>query len=258
MTASNDAMSVEDYLSMVKCTDTLEKPCLGRPFQLGMLYDCRTDSLIPGLTLWGSEVLSTATFKAPLETSDFEVIAEDTLSKKMSCFGVDASLKLSLLSGMVHVGGAAKFLNDRKSPKKNARISLKYKSTTKFEQLTMDHLGNFEYEDVFDKDIATHVVTGIVYGADAFLVFTRCAYAQGRVKRLSPSIYLFVGVCVCVWMCVSSKNTAVCCLTARNSPRNSSLPLGLAIYILRKMPRKPDESSVECYGHGFLIASSGV
>ena len=78
-------------------------------------------------------------------------------------------------------------------------------------------------------------------------VFTRCAYAQGRVKRLSPSIYLFV--CVCVWMCVSSKNTAVCCLTARKSPRNSSLPLGLAIYILRKMPRMPDESSVECYGH---------
>ena len=56
--------------------------------------------------------------------------------------------------------------------------------------------------------------------------------------------------CVCV-----GKNTAVCCLTARKSPRNSSLPLGLAIYILRKMPRKPDESSVECYGHGFLIAA---
>ena len=82
-------------------------------------------------------------------------------------------------------------------------------------------------------------------------LITRCAYAQGRVKRLSPSIYIFVCICVCV----SSKNTAVCCLTARKSPRNSSLPLGLAIYILRKMPRKPDESSVECYGHGFLIAA---
>ena len=65
----------------------------------------------------------------------------------------------------------------------------------------------------------------------------------GRVKRLSPSIYLCV--------CVSAKNTAVCCLTARKSPRNSSLPLGLAIHILRKMPTKSDESSVECYGHGF-------
>ena len=76
---------------------------------------------------------------------------------------------------------------------------------------------------------------------------TRCAYAQGRVKRLY--------VCVCVCVCMCHKNTAVCCLTARKLPRNSSLPLGLAIYILRKMPRKPDESSVECYGHGFLIAA---
>ena len=75
-------------------------------------------------------------------------------------------------------------------------------------------------------------------------IITRCAYAQGRVKRLSPSIYVYV-----------CQNTAVCCLTARKSPQNSSLPLGLAIYILRKMPTKSDESSVECYGHGFLIAA---
>ena len=26
-------------------------------------------------------------------------------------------------------------------------------------------------------------------------VVTRCAYAQGRVKRLSPSIYIYVCVC---------------------------------------------------------------
>ena len=31
----------------------------------------------------------------------------------------------------------------------------------------------------------------------------------------------FIFVCVCV-----GKNTAVCCLTARKSPRNSSLPIG--------------------------------
>ena len=54
-------------------------------------------------------------------------------------------------------------------------------------------------------------------------------------------------------MCVSAKNTAVCCLTARKSPRNSSLPLGLAIHILRKMPTKSDESSVEW--PWFLIAA---
>ena len=53
---------------------------------------------------------------------------------------------------------------------------------------------------------------------------------------------------------MSSKNTAVCCLTARKSLRNGSLLLGFTIHILRKMPRKSDESSVECYGHVFLIA----
>ena len=74
---------------------------------------------------------------------------------------------------------------------------------------------------------------------------TTVLVSQGRVKRLTV-------LCGCV---LSAKNSAVCCLTARKSPRNSSLPLGLAIYILRKMPRKPDESSVECYGHGFLIAA---
>ena len=31
-------------------------------------------------------------------------------------------------------------------------------------------------------------------------LITRCAYAQGRVKRLSPSIYIYMCVCVCsVW-----------------------------------------------------------
>ena len=158
-------MSADGFLSTVKCADILEMPCLGQHFKLGMLYNCHTDSLIPDVILWGSEALRTATFQTPLESSDFEVIAEDTLIKKTTHLGVDANLKLSLLSGMVHVEGAAKFLNDQKSSKKQARVSLKYKSTTTFEQLRVDELGNFDFEDVFDKDIATHVVTGIVYGA---------------------------------------------------------------------------------------------
>ncbi|CAI5789315.1 Hypothetical predicted protein [Podarcis lilfordi] len=33
--------------AMDRSDDTVEIPALGRPFQLGMLYDCRKDALIP-------------------------------------------------------------------------------------------------------------------------------------------------------------------------------------------------------------------
>ena len=106
---------------------------------------------------------------------------------------VDASLKLSILSGLVHVEGAEKFLNDHKSSKKQARVSLKYSLTTKFEQLKMDQLGNFEYTDVFGKDIATHVVTGIVYGADAFFVFDREVGENEDMKKIHGDLKVKVG-----------------------------------------------------------------
>ena len=187
------ACAATDNFPSVKDADTLEKPCLGRPFQLGMLYDCRKDSLIPGVTLWGSEALSKAVFTKPLETSDFEVITEDSLKEKTFRLDVDASLQLSILSGLVHVEGAAKFLNDRKSSQNQARVSLKYKSTTKFEQLTMDQLGHFEYTDAFDKDIATHVVTGVVYGADAFFVFDREVKEDEDIKKIHGSLKVKIG-----------------------------------------------------------------
>jgi len=57
-------------------------------------------------------------------------------------------------------------------------MTLQYKSTTHFEQLTMDHLGNIQFPDVLNDQDATHIVTGITYGADAFFVFDRFIKAR--------------------------------------------------------------------------------
>ena len=171
----------------------LEKPCLGRPFRLGMLYDCRRDSLVPGVTLWSAETLNKVVDSKSQETSDFEVIAEDSLSSKSFQLDVDAELKLSLLGGLVHVEGAAKFLKDQKSSKHQARVSLKYKSTSSFEQLTMGQLGKFEYQDIFDRDIATHVVTAILYGADGFFVFDREVSQDENIKKIQGNLEVKIG-----------------------------------------------------------------
>lgn len=151
----------------------LKIPCLGRPFNLGMLYDCHSESLIPGKSLWDSTIIKSALQTTIQPSSNFDIIAEDTIQKKSSSLDIDASLKMSLMGGMVTVGGAAKFLDDKKYSEQQARVTLKYSSTSRFEQLTMEQLGAIQYPQVLDDHHATHVVTGVTYGSDAFFVFDR-------------------------------------------------------------------------------------
>lgn len=151
----------------------LELPCLGRPFSLGMLYDCRSDKLIPGITLWDDHTLAKAKNSRPQISTDYEVISQDSFGNKSVHLGIEANLKLSVLGGLVTVDGSAKYLNDRRSSSNQARVTLKFQTSTKFERLGMDQLGNVQHPRIFDDDTATHVVTGVQYGADAFFVFDR-------------------------------------------------------------------------------------
>ena len=105
---------------------TLELPCLGLPFQLGMLYDCRRDALVPGITLWNEKQLNVASSEKPQPSSTFEIIAEDSIKDKMFSLGVEGSLSLSLVGGLVNVSGSAKYVHDRKSSENTARVTLKY------------------------------------------------------------------------------------------------------------------------------------
>ncbi|XP_039592045.1 uncharacterized protein LOC120515261 isoform X2 [Polypterus senegalus] len=146
---------------------------LGRPFQVGMLYDCRTDSLIPDVTLWDLENLKKDLKIKPQENTQVNIITLDSLDEKTSILNMTASLKASFLCGLIEVDGAAKYLNNTKSSKRQSKVTLHYSTTTRMEQLSMSHLGrqNVVYPEVFEQKSATHVVTGVLYGAQAFFVF---------------------------------------------------------------------------------------
>ncbi|XP_053186828.1 verrucotoxin subunit beta-like [Scomber japonicus] len=154
---------------------TIQMAALGRPFSLGMLYDCRKDSIIPSMTLWDHDELLNHIGERPQCYNDFEIVASESIEDKSSSLNIDASLKLSVLFGMFEANGSARYLNDYKKSKHQARVTLKYEATTKFQELSMDHLGraNVKHPDVFEKGVATHVVTAILYGAQAFFVFDR-------------------------------------------------------------------------------------
>ncbi|ROJ36313.1 Stonustoxin subunit alpha [Anabarilius grahami] len=156
-------------------SETIELACLGQPFQLGMLYDCRRDLLIPGITLWDAEMLQKNINVRPQPNTDFKIIASDSSEDKVSALKVSASLEASFLSGLVSVKGSADYLNDKKSSKHQSRVTLQYRTTSRFEQLTMEHLGagNVKHCNVFQEGSATHVVTALLYGAQAFFIFDR-------------------------------------------------------------------------------------
>ncbi|XP_067399205.1 stonustoxin subunit alpha-like [Emydura macquarii macquarii] len=173
---------------------TIEMPALGRPLQLGMLYDCRSDALIPGITLWGIEALKRDVETMPKHNTEFQIIASDTIEDKASLLNLSASLKASLLGGMVEVDGSAAFLNDTKKSKHHARVVLHYLVTNRYKQLTMSQLGteNISYPAVFDQGTATHVVTAVLYGAQAFFVFDQEVSSSESVREIEGNMKLMV------------------------------------------------------------------
>ena len=75
------------------------------------------------------------------------------------------------------IKGYAKYFKDTASSSRIAKVSLTYKETTVYRELTSDALYNLDYKNVLTKDKTndefTHVVTGIQYGGFCTMVFER-------------------------------------------------------------------------------------
>uniref|UniRef100_K7EZZ6 Uncharacterized protein n=1 Tax=Pelodiscus sinensis TaxID=13735 RepID=K7EZZ6_PELSI len=112
------------------------------------------------------------------------------MEDKASALNLSASLKASVLGGLVDVDGSASFFNDTKKSKNQARVALCYSVTTSYKELTMSHLGsyNISYPDVFEQGTATHVVTAVLYGAQAFFVFEQEVSSSESVREVEGTM----------------------------------------------------------------------
>lgn len=151
-----------------------------------------TFSLIPGVTLWDKELLRNNLDSRRQPKTDLNFAASDSLSDKAKLLDVNASLQASILGGLVDVAGSARFLRDNKSSANQSRVSMQYSQTTKFEQLTMKQLQNITYKKVFDDGTATHVVTAVLYGAQAFMVFDFTANENENKQEIEGNLNVIV------------------------------------------------------------------
>ncbi|TDH02417.1 hypothetical protein EPR50_G00173320 [Perca flavescens] len=170
-------------------SDNMNIAALGRPFTLGMLYDARRDELIPGLTLWDDKTLQGKITESSQPFNEFKMAASESTESKCRLLGVDGSLKASFLGGLIEVGGSAKYLNDQKKFHNQSRVICQYKATTHFKQLMIEQLTmDPQQMDVIKKSSATHVVTGITYGANAFFVFDSEKLKASSVQDIQGSM----------------------------------------------------------------------
>ncbi len=151
----------------------IEMPALGRPFQLGMLYDATTDKLIQGHELWEREALQTAQQDKPYIDTQFSVIVDDSLATKSQHLDATGNAKMSLLAGLVEVSGASKFYNDRKSTRQVIRVSVHFKFLSRKCEVDIQQLGLIKDPSIISATRATHVVSGILFGLEAFLIIDR-------------------------------------------------------------------------------------
>ncbi|CAF4842861.1 unnamed protein product [Rotaria socialis] len=103
---------------------------------------------------------------------------------------IEASLKLSLMAGIVDITGSAKYLKETKTDSLTIRVTYVYKVKTKQEQLHIAMAGLSEYfsADALENPNATHVVTGIMWGANVAATFEQVAENLEEVQKVEGSL----------------------------------------------------------------------
>jgi len=180
----------EKFASLVECPlghvyDTKEQICmktqgepeqmevevLGRPAQLGSLYDARVSMFFPEASFWSKETVNNHTEIQETHSTTWEVGTDQTIKDKHQFMDIKADLSLSFMDGLVKVSGAAAYMSDKVEATSEVNVALKYHSQTHFSFINVHTAPDFGEECLSDQ--FTHLVTSVTYGNDVYFVFKR-------------------------------------------------------------------------------------
>lgn len=144
----------------------LERPALGQVVALGSLYDARSDVFLP-CSLFDETLPSDAVRTTQNQSVDTKIISGDTFAEKFDACSINSDLGVSILAGLAKVDGSGRYLSDKRDTNHAVYSSLRYDFPTVQEELNITASGIKEHvnPDVLDTAVATHVVTGISWGA---------------------------------------------------------------------------------------------
>jgi len=156
--------------------DIIFRQALGRPAWLGDLYDATTERFCM-LPIFRDKLPedSPAVSKTDTKFSNISFTRVSSLQDKLHQLNIRGELQLSILAGMVDLGGSAKYLIQKKQSFKSVECTMVYNIKTVTERLALNHEQIKDYickEPMLSSCSATHVVTQIEYGANCALTVT--------------------------------------------------------------------------------------
>ena len=151
---------------------SIERQSIGAFGTIGALYDARTDTL-EGTNLFNKTLPDTLVKTIDYAHSKYEIDLNNSQRETFNKLNIEASLRLSLLGGLVDISGSAKYLKQTKTDERTVRVTLIGELTTKREylEISMDELHNYFTPNALENPHATHVVTGIIWGAKVAATF---------------------------------------------------------------------------------------
>ncbi|XP_072550619.1 neoverrucotoxin subunit beta-like [Salminus brasiliensis] len=158
---------------------------VGRHLHLGMLYDCRNDSYVPGVYLWDMENIEKNKVVTERPQTFVNISLSDSLEEKTKLLQISSSLSASLHAGLIKTEGSSNYLNDRSCSMRECRATIQYSVMTKTEHLNLSQMGK---KKSIHKLSATHVITGVEYGAEALMVFSDKVTTEQQKKAVTANI----------------------------------------------------------------------
>lgn len=136
------------------------------------------------VTLWDADILQTEVRAEARSRTDVQVLPSESLQSKAEALRLSGSLKASFLAGLFEVAGAATYLEESPPSARQARGTLHLLTTTESRHLPKGLLTRerVSFREAFEEGFATHVVTAVLYGAQAFFVFD-CAVSESEDLR---------------------------------------------------------------------------
>ena len=173
---------------------TITRQALGRIASLGDLYDARTDTFC-ATNMFKLQLPpdSPSIVKTDIDSFATDIIVTSSFQEKLQKLDVSGELKMSLLCGMIDLGGlggSGKYLKQEKTSFKSVESTLVHKITTVHESLALfnpDLKPNISV-DALSHPSATHVVVQIHWGANFAVTATHQNSENNKKKEIEGEL----------------------------------------------------------------------